>query len=90
MNWKVGDRAICITPGSRLKGMEVIVTRGLHFISVYGFEAYSVDPGFEPGDFFIGWAAQPENLIPIKDKYDGLELSSWDECPFKPKVVEVV
>ena len=95
MNWKVGDRAVCITPGSRMEGVEVIIVRGLHQYYPLGVPllpknretGYSVDPGFPPMASG-GWAAQPQNLIPIDDD------ASWDEIErstgWKPSVLETI
>jgi len=93
MNWKVGDKAICITPGSRMEGLEVVITRGLQYresiTSGLYAHRYGVDPGFPPDPLVGTFAARPENLIPVPDNYDGLELSKWDECPWQPEKVTV-
>ena len=93
MNWKIGDRAICITPGSKMNGCEVVIISDLNeFIcgkTFKHFHGHDVDPGFPPPPYGIAWATQPKYLIPIKDNYDGLELTKWSECPWQPEKVTV-
>jgi len=90
MNWKPGDRAICITPGSRICGLEVTIVSGLrhggtelngHYRGQH--DKYTIDPGFPP-PYRNHWCAWPENLKPI---YDGNETVSWESCVWKPNVV---
>ncbi len=101
-NWKIGDRAICITPGSEINGMKVIITSEVSFnlfelpngTLTEGF-AYAIDPGFPPPAGFYYWSARPKNLIPIPDDKHNFERFHGDLKPCdadyqwnkKPKVV---
>lgn len=90
MNWKPGDRALIISEESFL-GMQCTVVR-------VSTDAYVQDRGKitiwpcairihvdgVPNPSVGGWVAKPKWLRKIDDDYDGRNLSSWDECPFKP------
>jgi len=81
MSWKVGDRAICITPGSKMEGLEVMITSGLMYRCMEGPDGiirdtwqYCVDPSFSVPSPYASWGAQPCNLMPIPD-----DKASWSE-----------
>lgn len=89
MNWKPGDRALCITPGSNICGLEVTVMSGLQFdlaIEIDGSVGFSshhiVEPDICERDFI--WVASPRHLKPI---YDGNQKSSWEDCAWTPDEV---
>ncbi len=90
MNWKPGDRAIiCDIPPD----MEYSEWNG-RFVTVASKMMY--DDYFK--DYYVDTAPRPlgvdgiwvDCLRPIDDDYDGLEKTSWKECPWQPKILEVV
>ena len=81
MKWRVGDVAICITPGSPMRNREVIILSE-------PFEApdkvdlvHMVDPGMSPAPF-AGWGAERRHLLPLSHPD---APSTWEECVFKPQ-----
>lgn len=81
MKWKIGDVAICITPGSPMEGKEVTIVSDANKYSGKTDLVHMVDPGFPPGDY-VGWGAEKRHLRPLPDPN---ELSTWDDCVFKPR-----
>ena len=86
MRWKVGDVAICITPGSQMQNMEVIILSGPFPLPDKPDLVHLVDPGMSPGEC-IGWGAERRHLAPLPDPNTP---STWEECVFKPKELLVV
>ena len=90
MSWKIGDIAICITPGSRMEGCEIIIRRGLETRAHGGNDGfppkisptYGVDPGFPTPNGAEWWAAEPQHLIPLPPAN---EVTTWDASIFKPR-----
>ena len=85
MNHSIEDRVKVDCPVSRQHGKEAVVLSGLVPGVHYGYPymGYTVDlPQTEQSDKFCIFEAH--ELIPIDDKYDGMELTTWSECPFKP------
>ena len=83
MKWEIGDVAICMTPGSPMEGKEVtIVSDAMIFPGKIDL-VHMVDPGFPPGDYF-GWGAEERHLRLLPHPN---ELSTWDDCVFKPREV---
>ena len=81
MNWEVGDVAICVTPGSPMENKEVIIlSPALPYLDKFDL-VHEVDPGFSAGPD-AGWGAERRHLRPLPDSN---ELSTWDECVFKPE-----
>ncbi len=71
-------------------GTETIVLRGPHRLRD-GSVGYEVDlPTIYDNEPFwpLAWFGE-EYLEPVGD-YNGNEISTWDECPFKPKELMVV
>ena len=91
MNWKVGDIAICITPGSKMEGLEVEIVSALQGPDK-AYEAdgskgsvgshHEVDPGMPTVMHGNVWCAQPNELIPLPPAN---EVTTWEECIFKPR-----
>jgi len=80
VNWKIGDVAICITPGSRMENREVAIV-------TYAFAdpdkidlVREVDPG-PPLSYVARWGAERRHLKPLPDPNTP---STWEECVFKP------
>ena len=86
MRWKVGDIAICITPGSPMHNMEVIILSGPCPVPDKPDLVHLVDPGMALGEY-IGWGAERRHLVPLPDPNTP---STWEECVFKPKELLVV
>ena len=98
MFWKIGDVAICITPNSRMYGLEVIILSELTYGSIGGqsdaatplHEAsyYYVDAGITDSDA-LAWAAEPQNLKPLPPPN---EVTTWEsmEDIFIPKEVVLI
>ncbi len=97
MNWKPGDRAIVNLPRSDNHGAEcTVIATGLtcgtttlrrHHDGVKvdlmpSREVLEVRPHQTHAVFL------PHHLIPVDDEYDGLGVTTWDQCPWKP--VELV
>ena len=81
MNWEVGDVAICVTPGSPMENKEVIIlSPALPYLDKIDL-VHQVDPGFSAG-LDAGWGAERRHLRPLPDLN---ELSTWDQCVFKPE-----
>lgn len=91
-NWKPGDRAICITPGSRIEGLKVAIMSGIKYGPIGGMPGaataeaitvnfYYVDPGFPTPIAQPYWAAQPRHLIPIPDNKHNFERFHHDLKP---------
>ena len=86
MNWQVGDRAICITPG-RWHLVECTITSEL-YPKIWngptipaGTLVHETDLSSEiRGARIVG---TPDEFIPIPDD-DSRQVTTWDECPFKP------
>ena len=80
MNWKVGDIAVFhgLVKYPELNGLETqIVEIDVDYVDESTWHE-CIDMTDKKG---IAWF-RPVNLRPI---YDGNELSTWDECAFKPK-----
>jgi hypothetical protein len=87
MNWKPGDRGILVN----CRDLE---NEGLE-CEIIAVPAWGRDR--QTGERFVGiyiitttgeWCAYPYQLKPIppdEDEYDGYEVTSWDDCVFKPK-----
>ena len=81
MKWKIGDVAVCITPGSEMEGKEVTILSPAFTYHDKIDLVHQVDPGFSPSDY-CGWGAERRHLRPLPHPN---ELSTWDDCAFKPK-----
>ncbi len=83
MNHSIGDRVRIDCPSSFHHGKETVVTSGLirGWCDTGEYVGYIVD--IRPSDGMGSVAYEAHELIPIK--YDGMELSTWDKCAFKPK-----
>lgn len=86
MNWQIGDVAICITPGSRMEGKEVVILSIPFSMSDKPDLVHMVDPGMSSGNH-IGWAAERRHLVPLPDPN---MPSTWEECVFKPQELLIV
>ena len=86
MDWKVGDIALCITPGSPMEGMEVVIMSPAFPKIEKDDLVHVVDPGISPHPF-PGWGAERRHLVPLPDPN---LLGSWEECVFKPKMKSVI
>ena len=92
MTWKIGDRAICITPGSCMEGLEVVICSELKYgeiggtvrsaASLHAAYHYNIDPGIPTGNEAKFWAAEPQNLISLPPANEKI---SWEDCIWKPK-----
>ena len=81
MNWKIGDAAICVTPGSKLEHRQVaVVSRALVDPDKANL-VYRVHPGFADGDNWC-WGTERRHLRPLPDPN---ERSTWVDCVFKPR-----
>jgi hypothetical protein len=83
MNWKIGNRAVIANPinHKEMRG-ELCTIIGDSWKE--GWLRIEIDSCIEI------WRALPSELKPIPDNYDGLQLSKWSECPFKPKELVTV
>jgi len=90
MNWKIGDVGIFVYSnggvGMPFIGNEIEVvdapvssTRDL-CVRIPGTTGYS--KGWPEV-----WCIYFDQIKPIPDTYDGLQISSWSECPWNPEVV---
>jgi len=93
MNWKVGDRAIILrSKFPERVGETVTIMSGLMMFNPFTGKNWSspshfIDlPAKRPERVGEPAAYRPDGLGPIPDNYDGLEISSWNKCVFKPKV----
>ncbi len=86
MNWKIGDVAICITPGSPMENTEVIILSNAFREPDKIDLVYQVDPG-PPLSYYARWGAERWHLQPLPDPNTP---STWEECVFKPKELLVV
>ncbi len=91
MNWQIGDRAIYDCPESVGGAHMAIITITSElgpFISIADgpIIGHRFDPGFAhpSARHFVN---TPDHFKPIPEEYDGKQVSTWDECPFKPKEV---
>ena len=83
VNWKPGDIAICITPGSPMENREVTIVEGPFRVDYKPDFVYIVDPGMPVGPGpYLCWGAERRHLRPLPDPNSP---SSWDECVFKPR-----
>lgn len=82
MDWQVGEIAICITPGSPMEGMEVVILSPAYPVPYKPDLIHQVDPGMDHGPFAMGWGAERRHLAPLPDPNTP---STWDECVFKPQ-----
>ena len=91
MNWQIGDVAICITPGSRIEGMEVIICSGLEYGAMENVvgaidecQRYFIYAGVPSKHSKNYWAARPQNLKPLPPPN---EVTTWEsmEDLWKPK-----
>ena len=86
-NWQIGDRAIFVGSGSRdeanLGGqiVELLEYRECAYFTgnAHIDNAWRIDNLSPPA-----WVAE-SYLRPIPDEYDGKQVVTWDECPFKPR-----
>jgi len=85
MNWKVGDRAIIGQPKNcRVDNLLVLVGEIVTLVRrmpEIGSDVWLIDLSPNKVDTY----ARETILRPIPDTYDGLTISSWDECPFRPR-----
>ncbi len=81
MNWQVGDRAIIAHPinHKELRG-EICVIAGDANYFAESWLIINMDADGRP------MFAHPSELKPIPDTYDGLQVTTWESCPFKPAV----
>ncbi len=50
------------------------------------YMGYTVDILLDQPNVGTGRAKfEAHELIPVNEKYDGNKLTTWNECPFKPK-----
>jgi len=85
MDWKVGDVALCITPGSRMENMEVVIMSPAIPKPGKVDLVHIVDPGMpipEGIGPYINWGAERRHLVPLQDPN---LPSTWEECVFKPQ-----
>lgn len=89
MNWKIGDRAIYDCLGSRAHGLRVVIISEYQEIKCRGVKkmGYVFDPKIAPGSAYTHWCNSPKHFKPIPDEYDGLQVTTWDECVWQPKVM---
>ena len=67
MTWQVGDIALCITPGSDMQGLEVVILSPPIWDSGKKSLVHLVDPGIplpESDEPCIGWGAEQRYLVP--------------------------
>lgn len=85
MNWKPGDRALCVNCSHPENESEICTVLG------------PMVPGFAVrwGGEYIGWpvslpsgryVAHPSQPKPIDDDYDGHQVTTWDKCVWQPAV----
>ena len=89
-NWKVGDQAIIYHPNphpnkAKYVGLRCTILR-LDTDCVGPKLRYSIHVPGHPAKDERGWGIQPKYLRPIPKHQ---ELSSWDECAWRPKDLEV-
>ncbi len=85
MNWQVGDRAIFVSVkgdacNSELYG-EVCELLSFEGKPMFGTAESVWRVKFAAKTTFVATIC----LKPIPDTYDGLEVTTWSECPFKPR-----
>ena len=87
-HWKIGDRAVVDCPVSGAHGKTVTVTSKLILVNCPTHGLYM---GHEIDHLRLDGSGEciflePHELKPIPDEYDGNEVTTWVECPFKPGV----
>ncbi len=81
MNWKIGDRALLVDNGS-VKGAENLQVMGETCVIIaVNLDDWDWDVDVCGEVFYVDATC----LRRIPDHYDGLEVTTWDESPFKPK-----
>ena len=73
MDWKVGDIALCITPGSDIGGLEVVIKSPPIWDPRKKALVHVVDPGIplpETDGPCIGWGAEQRYLVPAPERTD--------------------
>lgn len=87
MNWQIGDRCIINCPKSNEHGAETeILALNVSGISLgYKYVGHRVDIHCPTSPTYY-CIFEPHELIPIPDEYDGLSVTTWDECVWKPSV----
>lgn len=86
MNWQIGDRAKVVgCPWWHGCGEEVTLIRRVRAEEYGGRYAGRWVLDLEPPNGEPYCCSRERFLKPIPDTYDGLEVSSWGECPFKPR-----
>jgi hypothetical protein len=94
MNWKPGDVAIIVENTHTLKMVgrictvvavhydeRVMINHRLNHAERWAIAVEIEIPGMRPNKPFLGMAVKPEWLR----RFDGNDLTSWDDCAFKPK-----
>ena len=72
-DWQVGDIALCITPGSDMEGLEVVILSQPIWDRGKRAVVYLVDPGIplpETDKPCIGWGAEQRHLVPLPAETD--------------------
>ncbi len=97
MNWKIGDKAVIVRSVrlDRIGTHVTIMSNASHFDPHTGLRWNCTEPCYlvdlphrcEDGGL-AGYRGS--SLRPIPDAYDGNEMTSWDECPWTPKVLEII
>ena len=85
MDWKVGDVALCVTPGSLMENMEVVILSPAYLDPEKNDLVHVVDPGIpipEGIGPYTRWGAERRHLVPLPDPN---MPSTWEECVFKPQ-----
>ncbi len=83
MHWQIGDRAILIDPNGRVFGDNNLAVIGEECV-LLGPPAYNRGShDWSVGTCGSKFDVKNCNLRPIPDEYDGLEISSWSECPIE-------
>ncbi len=82
MNWKVGDRAMIWADNPKNHAECVGTYCTIISLSSTQSGQFSILADGAPTNDPRGWSIKPKYLRPI---YDGMELSIWEDCVFKPK-----
>ncbi len=84
-SWQIGDRAILtgMVYHAAFNGTEVTILSALRPHSAVDYMVHEIDIVPPAGH---SATIHPKYLRPIPDEYDGLSVTTWDECPFKPMV----
>ncbi len=94
-NWKVGERAVVDCPRSDNHGSECTIMAvgvpaqnnmdGPIYLGIEVDLRPSRHVRTAPGQTYAVF--RPYELKPIREYYDGLTKTTWDECPWKPAVL---